>query len=535
MYLKHSQGFGQAGVAPTLALDVSLVANPLKQVGSTVRTRVSKSLSRIDDIELVVDLGRRIGSREWWRGLATCTALCVAAGCFAPGFRPLEAPSGPVMGEAEWQEASASAISPLAYGGDTGRRMAPTEAVQRLADTPERPSIDLVATLGQGDGFARVLGRNGVGESEARKVAQLVSGAVELGAIKPGTRMELTLGRRPAKDAPRPLDHLSFRAKLELSLAVERAGPDLRLRRIPIAVDETPLRIQGRVGASLFQSARNAGAPAKAVETYLRALGQHVSVSRDVRSGDRFDLIIAHRRAATGETETGGLLYAGLDKSGKGAKNVRILKWESGGREQWFEASGVGQTKGTMRMPVAGRVTSSFGMRRHPLLGYSRLHKGIDYGAPYGAPIVAATDGVVKFSGWHGGHGKYVQLAHAGGLGTGYGHMSRIVATVGQRVAAGQVIGYVGSTGMSTGPHLHYELYRNGQAINPTSVKFASAPQLAGAELGRFRSTLNRLLATRLNNGAAPVQSAAKEEAKDEPKAKVADKGEPKGKSAKRG
>ena len=140
MYIRHSQGFGQAGVAPTLALDVSLVAKPFRQVGSNVRTHVSqgltKGLAHIDDMQLVVDLGRRIGSREWWRGLATCTALCVAAGSFAPGFRPLEAPSGPVMAEAEWQEASASAISPLAYGGDTGRRMAPTNAVERLADTP---------------------------------------------------------------------------------------------------------------------------------------------------------------------------------------------------------------------------------------------------------------------------------------------------------------------------------------------------------------------------------------------------------------
>lgn len=492
MYLRPNQGFGQTGTAPSLSLDLSLVAQPFARVHQGVARR----LGNIDQADLVIDLGRRIGSREWWQGLATCTALCVAAGMFAPGFHPLELPSAAPLSEAQWQEASASAIAPLAYGADTGRRTAPTDAVERLADTPERPTIGLVATLGQGDGFARVLERNGVGKDEAKRAASLVSEAVTLGAIEPGTRMNLTLGRRPSRDVARPLEHLDFRAKFELSLAVERAGSGLRLVRHPIAVDETPLRIQGHVGSSLFQSARNAGAPAKAVETYLRALGQQLSVGRDVKSGDRFDLIIAHRRAATGETETGGLLYAGLTTP---KRNLRMLKWEQGGREQWFEASGVGQSKGTMRMPVVGHQTSSFGMRRHPLLGYSRFHKGVDYGAVYGSPIVAATDGVVSFSGWHGGHGKFVQLKHAGGLATGYAHMSRIVAQQGQRVAAGQVIGYVGSTGLSTGPHLHYEVYRNGVAIDPRSIKFTSAPQLAGAELGRFRAKLNGLLATRVS------------------------------------
>ena len=490
MYLRPNQGFGQAGTAPALSLDMALVVQPLRQV----HRGVTRGLGRIDELDLLVDLGRRIGSREWWLGLATCTALCVGMGSLAPGLHPLETASGPAMSEAEWQEASASAISPLAYGADTGRRMAPTDAVERLADTPERPTIALVATLGRGDGFARVLERNGVGKDEAKAAASLVSDAVSLGAIEPGTRMNLTLGRRANRDVARPLEHLEFRAKFELALAVERAGSALRLKRMPIAVDETPLRIQGRVGSSLFQAARNAGAPAKAVESYLRALGQQLSIARDVRSTDRFDLIIAHRRAATGETETGGLLYAGLDQA---KRRVQMLKWQLGGREQWFEASGVGKSQGTMRAPVAGHLTSGFGMRRHPLLGYSRLHKGVDYGAPYGSPIVAATDGVVVFSGWHGGHGNMVQLKHAGDLGTGYAHMSRIVARVGQRIAAGQVIGYVGSTGLSTGPHLHYEVYRHGQAINPATIKFASAPQLAGAELGRFRAKLSSLLGTR--------------------------------------
>ncbi|WP_420136599.1 M23 family metallopeptidase, partial [Sphingomonas sp.] len=274
---------------------------------------------------------------------------------------------------------------------------------------------------------------------------------------------------------------------------VNRDGGQLRVKRIPIAVDNTPLRIAGRVGSGLLGAARAAGAPASAIQAYMRAMAQHVSIG-GIHANDRFDLILEHRRAATGETETGSLLFAGLQQ---GKKDLRLLKWTQGGEEQFFDAAGVGETRGTMKMPVHGHLTSSFGLRFHPVLGYSRMHKGIDYGAPMGSPIIAAMDGVVSFAGFHGGHGNYVQIRSPGNMGTGYAHMSRIIAKPGQRVRAGQLIGYVGSTGLSTGPHLHFEVFKNNVAVNPASVKFVQAAQLAGAELGRFRATLARLMAIR--------------------------------------
>lgn len=447
---------------------------------------------RLADLDLVVDLGARIGSREWFRGLATCTALCAAALAFTPRLGPIPAAYVAPLPATQWEEARALSISPLAYGADTGRRMGATEAVEPLADTPERPSINLVATLGQGDGFARALQRAGVAESEAKAVADMVARIVPLGDLKAGTRMDVTLGRRASKAEARPLDHLAFRARFDLKLAVERAGGALAVRRIPIAVDNTPLRISGTAGSGLYMAARAAGAPAKAVEAYLRALGTRMAVGGIGRDA-RFDLILAQRRAETGEVEYGDLLYAGLEQ---GKRNIRLLKWASSDGSEWFEASGVGKTTGGMTMPVAGgHKTSSFGMRFHPVLGYSRFHKGVDFGAPYGSPIVAATGGVVEFSGWHGGHGNYVKIRHGGGMETAYGHMSRIVARVGQRVRQGQIIGYVGSTGLSTGPHLHYEVYKSGVAVNPLSVKFTATERLAGSELARFKARLANLLA----------------------------------------
>ncbi|MET0364262.1 MAG: peptidoglycan DD-metalloendopeptidase family protein, partial [Sphingobium sp.] len=252
--------------------------------------------------------------------------------------------------------------------------------------------------------------------------------------------------------------------------------------------DDTPLRIRGRVGGSLYASARAAGADPSTIQSYLKAIASQVSLGTGVGADDRFDIVVAHRRAATGETETGKLLFAGLERSG--GKRVDMLRWTIDGQEQWFEASGVGQRRGMMAAPVAGHLTSSFGMRFHPILGYSRMHAGVDFGARWGSPIYAANSGRVVFAGRHGGHGNYVKIDHGGGIGTGYGHMSRIAAYAGEMVRQGQVIGYVGSTGLSTGPHLHYEVYRGGVPINPLSLKFTQTAQLSGAALSAFRARL---------------------------------------------
>jgi len=153
-------------------------------------------------------------------------------------------------------------------------------------------------------------------------------------------------------------------------------------------------------------------------------------------------------------------------------------------------------------MPVAGaHITSGFGMRFHPILGYSRMHAGIDLGAAYGSPIYAVADGVVTWAGVHGGHGNYVKLEHGGGIATGYGHMSRITVALGGRVHAGEVIGYVGSTGLSTGPHLHYEVFRDGRPIDPMSAQFTVRAGVDPHEQDHFKGELARLM--RVQPGAA--------------------------------
>lgn len=472
------------------------------------RQRSSIALSGFD---FAPDLARDIGSRRWLRGAATLLGLSALALAGWPDFAPLEAAPAMHIDQGARDEFRSQMIMPLALGADSGRHMGATREVVALKSAPERPRLDLVATLSSGDSFERMLQRAGLGDAEAGQVAAMVAGAIPLGEIAPGTQVDITLGRRTSPNVPRPLDALTFRARFDLQLGVERRGGRLALDPHPIKVDTTPLRIRGVVGSSLYRSARNAGAPARAVQEYLRALGAEMDLDGGIAAGDEFDLVVNYKRAATGEVETGKLVYAGLIRGGK--PKMQLMRWGRDGR--FYEASGVGESRQGLFAPVPGRQTSSYGMRRHPILGYSRMHRGIDFRASYGSPIYAVTDGTVEFAGRHGGHGNFVKLGHGGGLETGYAHMSRIAVSRGQRVRRGQVIGYVGSTGLSTGPHLHYEMYRSGQSVNPSGVQFVTRAQLAGSELAAFRGTLAQL--QQVEPGAALADLAPDPAFADEP------------------
>lgn len=461
----------------------------------SLRTRLGQWKRELEawchHVELAPDLATDIGSPRWYRGLATLFGLSAAAIAFWPSFSVEAATPTPVNRQIR-DEFRSQTIAPLALGADSGRHMGAGPLVRPLGSVPERPTIQLVSTLGQGDSFQRMLERAGVGAADISQVAGLVAQAVPVGQIASGTQFDITLGKRPAEGAPRALDQMDFRARFDLDLSIERTGGRLAVIRHPIAVDETPLRIRGTVGSSLYRSARNAGAPIGAIQDYLRAIDKYLSLESDISSDDAFDIIVSYKRSAKGEREVGNLLYAGIERDGK--PRLQLMRW--GGDGQMFAASGLAETRSAaIGMPVAGHMTSGFGMRRHPILGYVRMHAGIDFGAAYGSPIYAVGDGIVSFAGRHGGHGNYVRIDHGGGIGTGYGHMSRIAVMGGTRVRAGQVIGYVGSTGLSTGPHLHFEAYRDGRIVNPMSLRFASRPQIDGRQRDDFKRRMNALLA----------------------------------------
>ena len=473
------------------------------RLGIGLANAVERAAAHWRAADFATDLAEDLGTPRWYRGLGVmvgCGALALAC---APGLPVLDAPPPMRLDAAAREQARSQTVMPFALGSDIGQRMGPTPDVAAMAFAPERPTLEMAATLTEGDSLARMLGRAGVGDNDVARVQTAIAGAIPLADIAPGTRFDLTLGRHDVAGTPRPLDRLAFRARFDLDLVVQRAGGGFAVVRHALPVDATPLRIRGVAGTSLYHSARAAGAPMKAIQQFLAAIDAHLSLD-DVRAGDTFDMIVTYKRAAGGESEVGDLLYAGITSGGR--PKSQLLRW--GGEGQFFDASDMAEQRSSQAliMPVAGaRITSGFGMRFHPILGFSRMHSGTDLAAPWGSPIYAVADGVVVSVGPHGGHGNYVRLEHGGGTGTGYGHMSRFAVSSGMRVRAGQVIGYVGSTGLSTGPHLHYEVFRNGVSIDPMSMHFTVRNGVDKKELAAFKARLAGLMQVKPGAALGPV------------------------------
>ena len=438
---------------------------------------------------LVVNLGENLFSRDWWRGAATLAALVAWALLLGPGIEPLAAgsPSEPAI--AVRQQWDAAGVGALANGSRSGMRMAPAANVEPIASAPDRAFIDLFATVGP-DGLARSLARIGAATGDAIQVESLVRG--EGGRVAPGTGVEVTLGRKGAAGL-RPIETAALRTGLDMRMRIARGATGLTLTKLPIAVDRSPVRIRGRAGDGLYWALRAAGASSQTAATYLRALATSIDVG-EIAPDDRFDLIMANRRAAGGDSQAGPLLYAGLERHGQ--PSLQLVAWAIGGKASWVDAATAGKVQAASAMvwPVNARITSTFGRRYHPILHFSRMHKGIDFGAAWGTPIHAAADGQVSRAGWAGGYGRQVRIDHGGGLATSYSHMSRMIVAAGSLVRQGQVIGYVGTSGLSTGAHLHYEVLRGGQAVNPMSVRFANAPAVDPAMTDAIKARLRALL-----------------------------------------
>lgn len=281
---------------------------------------------------------------------------------------------------------------------------------------------------------------------------------------------------------------LEFSPRPGERMEVARTDDGYVSREVVLPLQRSLEASRGSIRTSLYQAAEEAGVPLPVLADLIRAYSFDVDFQREIRTGDTFDVLYEVYRDEDGNVvRYGAPLYGLLNVSGV---SLPIYRYTPGsGFTDYFNDKGESVRKALLRTPVDGaKITSGFGMRDHPLLGYSRMHKGVDFGAPSGTPILAAGDGTIDFIGTNGGYGKYIRIRHNSTYMTAYAHMSGYGdgLGVGSRVRQGQVIGYVGSTGQSTGPHLHYEVLVNNEQINPLDIKLPSGEVLAGAELDRF-------------------------------------------------
>jgi murein DD-endopeptidase MepM/ murein hydrolase activator NlpD len=260
---------------------------------------------------------------------------------------------------------------------------------------------------------------------------------------------------------------------------------------MPRDILTVPLRIAGTIDSSLFEAAAKAGMPQAVLNDAIHAFSYDVDFQREVQPGDSFEVLFDQLvDEKTGKiVGTRDIAYASLTLSGKLDALYRYVS--PNGDVGFYNADGTNVKKALLRTPVDGaRISSSFGMRHHPILGFTRMHQGVDFAVPAGTPIMASGDGVIASAGWAGGYGNMVVLRHNGTYSTAYGHMSHIAKGIkpGVHVHQGEVIGYVGMTGLATGPHLHYEVRVDNKQINPLGVRLVGTQKLEGRDLIAFRA-----------------------------------------------
>ena len=248
-------------------------------------------------------------------------------------------------------------------------------------------------------------------------------------------------------------------------------------------------QVQGKINSSFYSAALRQGVPAQIIKEAISALSYDINWQHDPKAGDEFEILYdVHEDKEGNVVKVGDLKYAGFAPNGAW-RGIYAFQ-AAGAGVNYFNDKGESVVRSLLQTPVDPtkmRITSRFGRRNHPMLGYTKMHKGVDFGAPAGTPVMASGEGVVVKAGWNGAYGNYVLVRHNSEYSTAYAHLSKVSVKAGQKVKQRQIIGNVGSTGRSTGPHLHYEVIYRGQHINPQSIKQLPTAKLVGKDLARFQ------------------------------------------------
>lgn len=343
-------------------------------------------------------------------------------------------------------------------------------------------------TVGRGDTLLGLLQKNNIAASEAHAAVSALSEIYDPRDIRVGQKIIVSAtadAATPDLDAIRIAvgpghDVMALRSAAETFSATTLKAP-------------TRLEAQaftGTIDSSLYEAAVDNGVPAPVLVEMIRLFSYDVDFQRDIRSNDSFELMFERRVTEDGLVVANGEIeYASMTLRGK---TFKIYAYEhSEDHVDYYNEDGKGIRKALMRTPINGaRLSSSFGRRKHPVLGYTKMHRGVDFAAPRGTPIYAAGDGVIEKRQRWSTFGNYMRIRHGDGFATAYAHMKSFAKgyAVGSRVKQGVVIGYVGTTGRSTGPHLHYEVHKNGSQVNPMKVRFPASKSLTGEELVAFQA-----------------------------------------------
>ena len=358
------------------------------------------------------------------------------------------------------------------------------------------PKFTKIVKAKKGDTLSALLTREGVSSPEAHQAIKVLSKYYNPKRLQLGQELTLYLAPQTSVSGDNRLTALTLRPGTFTEVSLKRVGAErFEAEKRKIAVDRRLVRTGGTISSSLYIAARNTGVPAPVLMDLIRIYSWDVDFQRGIRPGDKFEILFEKLFTEDSEfARYGDILYANLVLSQD--QNPLYRYKTKKGLIDYFNDKGQSARKALMRTPINGaRLSSGFGKRRHPILGYTKMHRGLDFAAPRGTPIYAAGDGIIVRRGRNGGYGHYIRIRHNSDFETAYAHLSRYHsrAKQGRRVRQGQIIGYVGSTGRSTGPHLHYEILRHNRQVNPLRIKMPSGTKLRGKEMAFFTADRDKM------------------------------------------
>jgi murein DD-endopeptidase MepM/ murein hydrolase activator NlpD len=384
--------------------------------------------------------------------------------------------------------------------------------------TGGNPTGERVHLVKKGDTVVSILRDQGATPEEAKAIAATLGPRGRDGGLKEGEKLRILMGPvgpgTGARSQPyrvivandTTVEAVSALSDIGKYVAVDVQSMNNVAETADTSDDDDDDGSGVRLYQSIYETALRNKVPPTVIEDMIRIYSYDVDFQRKVQPGDSFDVFYAGEDEGSTATDKNEVLYASLTVGGETKKYYRFQTPDDAVVD-YYDETGKSAKKFLVRKPVNNAIMrSGFGIRRHPILGYVKMHTGVDWATAYGTPIFASGNGVVETAGWEGGYGKYVKLKHSNGYETAYGHMSAFAKglEVGKRVRQGQVIGFVGSTGESTGAHVHYEILVNGRFVDPMRIKLPRGRSLEGPMLASFEKERDRLDAQMNNRSNAP-------------------------------
>ena len=333
---------------------------------------------------------------------------------------------------------------------------------------------------------------------KSEEISLIVKKVKKLGLsnIVPGQKVSFIL-KRGKESQNVEIVKINYPLSKTTSVIIDKKKEKIEIKKNITELYKKNVIATGKISNSLYAAAMKEDVEPNIIIEFARIFGFEVDFQRDIRKGDNFEIIFERYFDDRNKSiKTGNILYAYLNVNNQ---EIKLYRFNKKGSKGYYDDKGKSIVKALMKTPINGaRLSSGFGNRKHPILGFTKHHNGTDFAAPTGTPIMASGNGTVIKAGWCGNGGNCVRIRHNSSYTTGYGHMSKIATRTGRRVRQGQIIGYVGNTGMSTGPHLHYTVSFNGKFINSQRLKLPSGKILKGEERKLFeveRIKLDVLLA----------------------------------------